>query len=178
MGYPNFLLLCSPFGCAPATAREGCPERAGNPMIVCYTCKLVPRMRSVHQILKVAGMACARHVRSRNLLKNIGLFCNTNVSLCAALFVHAWWKLRQATRRLSRDPMRRPRGSATQDCLSVVCVVVGRGLVQSLTLLPCQMLTFMLCRPPTLLQPWFLHNKAMQGQNPVATSTQNSSTPN
>ena len=42
-------------GCAPATARKGCPERAGNPMIDCYTCKLVPRMRSVHRILKVAG---------------------------------------------------------------------------------------------------------------------------
>ena len=55
VGYPNLLLLCSPFGCAPATAREGCPERAVNPMIGCYTCKLVPRMRSVHRILKVAG---------------------------------------------------------------------------------------------------------------------------
>ena len=137
--------------------------------------------RSVSQspeFLELQGTACARHVRSRNLLKNIGLFCNTNVSLCAALFEHAWWKLRQATRRLSRDPMRRPWGSARQDCLSVVCVVVGRGLVQSLTLLSCQMFTFMFCGSPTLLQPWLLHNKAMQGQNPVATSTQNSSTPN
>ena len=39
------------FGCAPATARKGCPKRAGNPMIDCYTCKLVPHMRSVHRVI-------------------------------------------------------------------------------------------------------------------------------